>query len=107
MEIPHRATVVGPQRYKTTTFLAALLEISKFCYYFMIIQHNGEIDGKVANIRPRRSPIPAGGQEIKFTAAGPIADKMKQLLRDNYTWDYTGEQIGPAQNEDDEDDLEL
>ena len=26
-----------------------------------------------------------------FTAADPIMDKMKQLLRESCTWEYTGE----------------
>ena len=86
------------------------LEISKYCYYF--IQHDGEINGKVVDLRPRRSPIPSGGLEIKlllnFKARGRIADKMKQLLRDSYAWEYMGEQ--GALNEEDtesEPDLEL
>ena len=55
------------------------LEISKFCSYFM--DHGGEIEGKVVEVRPRRSPIPSGGLEIKllltFCSSGPIVDKTE------------------------------
>ena len=58
------------------------LEISKFCY------HGGDIEGKVIDIRPRRSPIPSGGLEIKllltFCGPGPVVDKMKQIVRGLY-----------------------
>ena len=40
------------------------LEISKYYYHF--IWHGGEIEGKVADIRPRISSIPSGGQEVKL-----------------------------------------
>ena len=57
--------------------------------------HGGEIEGQVADIRPRRSPIPSGGLEMKlnliFTAEGPIMHMMRQFLRDLYLWDYTGD----------------
>jgi hypothetical protein len=82
------------------------LEISKYCYHF--IRHGGEIEGKVEDIRPRRSPIPSGGLEVKlnltFTAEGPIMHMMRQFLRASYSWDYTGEQetVPVQQDEDDE-----
>jgi hypothetical protein len=57
------------------------LEISKYCYHF--IRHGGEIEGKVEDIRPRRSPIPSGGLEVKlnltFTAEGAIMHMMRQF----------------------------
>ena len=45
------------------------LEISKFCYYFM--NHGGEIEGKVIDNRPRRSPIPSGVTTAPATPALP------------------------------------
>ena len=70
------------------------IEISKYCYHF--IRHGGEIEGKVADIRPRRFLIPSGGLEVKlnltFTAEGPVKHMMRQFLRDSYSWDYTVEQ---------------
>ena len=69
------------------------LEISKYCYH--LIRHGGEIEGKVADLRPRRSPIPSGGLKDKlnltFTAERPIMHMMRQFLRDSFLWDYTGE----------------
>ena len=59
-------------------------------------------------IKPKRSPIPSGGLEIKlnltFKGRGDLIDKLKLLLRDAYNWDYTGEQTqdeGDGNNEDD------
>ena len=70
------------------------LEVSKLCYYF--ICHNVEISGVVEDSRHRRSPIPSGGLEVKlkltFKGLGDIVCKMKQLIREAYTWEYTGEQ---------------
>ena len=44
------------------------------------MEESREIEGKVADIRPRRSPIPLGGLEVKlnltFTAEGPIMHMM-------------------------------
>ena len=46
-------------------------------------------------MKARRSPIPSAGLEIKLslTFRGPqeLTNKMKALLRFNYSWDYTGE----------------
>ena len=57
---------------------------------------------------PRRSPIPSGGLEVKlsltFKSRGDLIDKLKLLLREAYTWDYTGEQT-QGERDDDEDDL--
>ena len=39
-------------------------EISRYIYYF--IRHGGMIDGHVADLAKRRSPIPAGGTEINL-----------------------------------------
>ena len=54
----------------------------KYCYHF--IRHGGEIEGKFADIRPRRSPNPSGELEVKlnltFTAEGPIMHMMRQFL---------------------------
>ena len=62
------------------------LEISKICHYFII--HGGEISGTVEDSKPRRSPIPSGGLEIKlnltFKGRGDLIDKLKLLLRDAY-----------------------
>ena len=80
------------------------MEISKFCYYFM--NHGGDIEGKVLDIRPRRSPIPSGGLEIKllltFCGPGTIVDKMKQLVREAYTWEYTGQATADDHHDQDE-----
>lgn len=77
------------------------LEISKICHYIII--HGGEISGTVEDSKPRRSPIPSGGLEVKlslsFKGWRDLIDKLKLLLRDAYTWDYTGVQ---TQNEGDE-----
>ena len=70
------------------------LEVSKHCHYFMC--HGGEINGVVEDSRHRLSPIPSGGLEIKlkltFKGLGDIVYKMKQLIRESYSWEYTGEQ---------------
>ena len=82
------------------------LEISKICHYF--ITHGGEISGTVEDSKPRRSPIPSGGLVVKlsltFKSRGDLIDKLKLLLREAYTWDYTGEQT-QGERDDDEDDL--
>ena len=40
--------------------------------------------------------IPSGGLEVKlkltFKGLGDIVYKMKQLIRESYSWEYTGEQ---------------
>ena len=58
--------------------------------------HGGEINGVVEDSRHRRSPIPSGGLEVKlkltFKGLGDIVYKMKQLIRESYSWEYTGEQ---------------
>ena len=77
------------------------LEISKFCHYFLV--HGGKIEGEVADPRPRRSPIPAGGQEVKlvldFSGRAAITDKMRTLLRQHYDYEFDGTQ---RQNSDSE-----
>ena len=82
------------------------LEISKICHYFII--HGGEISGTVEDSKPRRSPIPSGGLEIKlnltFKGRGDLIDKLKLLLRDAYNWDYTGEQNQDEGNDNVQDD---
>ena len=49
-----------------------------------------------------------GGLEVKlsltFKSRGDLIDKLKLLLREAYTWDYTGEQT-QGERDDDEDDL--
>jgi hypothetical protein len=60
--------------------------------------HNGEISGVVEDSRHRRFPIASGGLEVKLKLTfklkglGDIVYKMKQLVREAYTWEYTGEQ---------------
>ena len=58
--------------------------------------HGGEINGVVEDSRHRLSPIPSGGLEVKlkltFKGLGDIVYKMKQLIRESYSWEYTGEQ---------------
>ena len=81
------------------------LEISKICHYFII--HGGEISGTVEDSKPRRSLIPSGGLEVKlqltFKSSGDLVDKLKILLRQAYTWDYTGEQAQAIQDADEDD----
>ena len=81
------------------TFLAH--EVSKLCHYFMV--HGGLITGAVEDAKPRRSQIPSGGQEIKlrltFRAVAPLADKMKVLLRQQYDFEFDGQQQGDINNE--------
>ena len=47
--------------------------------------------------RQRRSLIPSGGLEVKwkltFKDLGDIVYKMKQLIRESYSREYTGEQL--------------
>ena len=89
------------------------LEVSKLCYYFM--RHNGEISGVVEDSRHRRSPIPSGGLEVNlkltFKDLGDIVYKMKKLIREAYTWEYTGEQPDRDEpvplEEDDEEEIDL
>ena len=79
------------------------LEVSKLCHYFMV--HGGLITGAVEDAKPRRSPIPSGGQEIKlrltFRAVAPLADKMKVLLtlRQQYNFEFDGQQQGDINND--------
>ena len=77
--------------------------------------HNGEISGVVEDSRHRRSPIPSGGLEVKleltFIGLGDIVCKLKQLIREAYTWEYTGEQPDRDEpvplEEDDEEEIDL
>ena len=59
------------------------LEISKLCHYFLV--HGGKIEGDVLHPKLRRSPILAGGQEMKllleFSGHAYITDRIRQLLR--------------------------
>ena len=70
------------------------LEVSKLCHYFIV--HGGVISEIVDGAKPRRSPIPSGGQGIKlrltFKAVAPLADKMKVLLRQVYDFEFDGQQ---------------
>ena len=60
--------------------------------------HGGLITGAVEDAKPRCSSIPSGGQEIKlrltFRAVAPLADKMKVLLRQQYNFEFDGQQQG-------------
>ena len=49
-------------RYETVGHVPR--EISRYIYWF--IHHGGMIGGYVADLEKRRSPIPAGGTEIKL-----------------------------------------
>ena len=46
---------------------------------------------------------PSGGQEIKlqltFRAVAPLADKMKVLLRQQYNFEFDGQQQGDINND--------
>ena len=46
------------------TFGHVPLDFSRFCHYFLA--NGGTICGIVDDTRPRRSPIPSGGLEIKL-----------------------------------------
>ena len=90
------------------------LEVSKLCHYFMC--HGGEINGVVEDSRQRRSPIPSGGLEVKlklnFQGLGDIVYKMKQLIREAYSWEYTGEvreteRVEPDPLEEDSEEIDL
>ena len=77
--------------------------------------HNAEISGVVEDSRHRRSPIPSGELEVKlkftFKGLGGIVYKMKQLIREAYTWEHTGEQPDRDEpvplEEDDEEEIDL
>ena len=62
------------------------LEVSRLYHYFLA--NGGTICGIVDDTRPRRSPIPSGGLEIKlklkFQAPAKLADKMKVFIRNAY-----------------------
>ena len=61
------------------------------------------IEGKIADNKSRRSPIPSGVQEITLnrTFRGPaqITYKMKVLLRDPYNYEFEGSQEVTPQDE--------
>ena len=95
--------LINPQAIVTVGHVP--LEVSKLCYFFM--QHGGRITGKVIDTKRRPSPIPSGGLEIKlqliFTGQGDLSCKMKRLLVDAYSWDYTGQETDEDDGEDTED----
>ena len=66
--------------------LTVPLEVSRLCHYFLA--NGGTISGIVNDTRPRRSPIPSGGLEIKlkpkFQAPAKLTDKMKVFIRNAY-----------------------
>ena len=60
-------------------------DISRFCRYFL--NYGGELEGRVRDVRYRKSPIPKGGLEIpivmivrKHNASLPVFKKMKDLV---------------------------
>ena len=64
-------------------------EISRYVWWF--IQHGGMVDGHVADLNKRQSPIPSGGTEIKLklyfrhTSIG-LVEKLRSLIR-RYNYD--------------------
>ena len=85
--------------------------VSKLCHYF--IQRGRVIEGVAEDARARRYPIPSGGLEVKllltFKGLGVLVDHIKQLIREAYSWDYTGEQplMDEPEGENDEEAIEL
>ena len=104
---PVSSILLNPQAIVTVGHVP--LEVSKLCYFFM--QHGGRITGKVFDTKRRLSPIPSGGLEIKlqltFTGQGDLSCKMKRLLTNAYSWDYTGQQTDQNEDSDDTEDIEL
>ena len=73
-------------------------------------------NGVVEDNRHRRSPIPSGGLEVKLKLTckglGDIVYKMKQLIREAYSWEYTGEvreteRVEPNPQEEDSEEIDL
>ena len=80
------------------------MKSAKFVSTLFFYYPCGEISGTVEDSKPRKSPIPSGGLEIKLNLTfKDLIDKLKLLLRDAYNWDYTGEQT-PDEGKDNEDD---
>ena len=68
------------------------MELSRFIWFF--IDLGGNVTGRVIDIKPRRSPIPSAGLEIKLmlTFSGTnqeIMNKMRTFIR-CYEYEYTG-----------------
>ena len=66
--------------------------------------NGGIICGIVDDTRPRRTPIPSGGLEIKlklkFQAPTKLADKMKVFIRNAY--DYNLDEVNADDDDADE-----
>ena len=79
------------------------MELSRFIWFF--IDLGGNVTGRVIDIKPRRSPIPSAGLEIKLmlTFSGTnqeIMNKMRTFIR-CYEYEYTG--VRPHQQPADQD----
>ena len=61
--------------------------------------HGGLITGAVEDAKPRRSPIPSGGLRLTFRGVAPLADKMKVSLRQQYNFEFDGQQQGDINND--------
>ena len=98
---PEYATIHDPLAIAITASLQETLtkydvvghvprEISRFCRYFL--NYGGLLEGRVRDVRYRRSPIPKGGLEIPITmlvkrhkASPAVFNKMKKLVLEYYT----------------------
>ena len=79
--------------------------VSLLFYLFFFIDLGGNVTGRVIDIKPRRSPIPSAGLEIKLmlTFSGTnqeIMNKMRTFIR-CYEYEYTG--VRPHQQPADQD----
>ncbi len=72
------------------------MEISRLCHYFLL--EGGTIEGQLVDTKPRRSPIPSAGLEVKLTLkCSTVGNQARGPYRQDgvgvreYGWDYTGE----------------
>ena len=79
------------------------MELSRFIWFFVDL--GGTVTGRVMDNKPRRSPIPSAGLEIKLllTFSGTNQDMMNQMrgIIRSYSYEYTG--VQPPQQPDNED----
>ena len=70
------------------------MELSRFIWFFVDL--GGTVTGRVMDNKPRRSPIPSAGLEIKLllTFSGTNQDMMNQMrgIIRSYSYEYTGVQ---------------
>ena len=71
-----------------------LRKISRYTYFF-IKKENGKINGNVSSLYYKSLPIPFGGLEIPLEVIflchiERVRDKMKDFIKDFYSYDFTG-----------------